>query len=85
LKRRISHPRGDDRHLVFTQLHTNDAVGGITRFLDMDVEKTISRSSVVKSFIASEPRAHDFSRTCALVYYLANISRRSVSSSREKT
>jgi len=38
-------------HLVFSTLHTNDAVGGITRFLDMDVEPFLL-SSVVKSFIA---------------------------------
>ena len=38
-------------HLVFSTLHTNDAVGGITRLLDMDVEPFLL-SSVVKSFIA---------------------------------
>ncbi len=38
-------------HLVFSTLHTNDAVGGITRLLDMDVE-TFLLSSVVKAFIA---------------------------------
>src|SRR5438045_9285888 len=37
-------------HLVFSTLHTNDAVGGITRLLDMDVEPFLL-SSVVKSFI----------------------------------
>src|SRR5438046_4984973 len=38
-------------HLVFRTLHTNDAVGGITRLLDMDVEPFLL-SSVVKAFIA---------------------------------
>ncbi|MEY2562530.1 MAG: ral secretion pathway protein [Verrucomicrobiota bacterium] len=38
-------------HLVFSTLHTNDAVGGITRLLDMDVEPFLL-ASVVKSFIA---------------------------------
>jgi len=38
-------------HLVFSTLHTNDAVGGITRLLDMEVEPFLL-SSVVKSFIA---------------------------------
>src|SRR5438477_177209 len=38
-------------HLVFSTLHTNDAVGGITRLLDMDVEP-FPLASVVKSFIA---------------------------------
>ena len=38
-------------HLVFSTLHTNDAVGGITRLLDMDVEPFLL-SSVVKCFIA---------------------------------
>jgi general secretion pathway protein E/type IV pilus assembly protein PilB len=38
-------------HLVFSTLHTNDAVGGITRLLDMDVEP-FRLSSVVKAFIA---------------------------------
>jgi general secretion pathway protein E/type IV pilus assembly protein PilB len=38
-------------HLVFSTLHTNDAVGGITRLLDMDVEPFLL-SSVVKAFIA---------------------------------
>src|SRR5947199_841830 len=38
-------------HLVFSTLQTNDAVGGITRLLDMDVEPFLL-SSVVKSFIA---------------------------------
>src|SRR5689334_21044278 len=37
--------------LVFSTLHTNDAVGGITRLLDMDVEPFLL-ASVVKSFIA---------------------------------
>jgi general secretion pathway protein E/type IV pilus assembly protein PilB len=38
-------------HLVFSTLHTNDAVGGITRLLDMDVEPFLL-ASVVKAFIA---------------------------------
>jgi general secretion pathway protein E/type IV pilus assembly protein PilB len=38
-------------HLVFSTLHTNDAVGGITRLLDMDVEPFLL-ASVVKSFLA---------------------------------
>jgi len=38
-------------HLVFSTLHTNDAVGGITRLLDMDVEPFLL-ASVVKCFIA---------------------------------
>ncbi|HME89285.1 MAG TPA: GspE/PulE family protein [Chthoniobacterales bacterium] len=38
-------------HLVFSTLHTNDSVGGITRLLDMDVEPFLL-ASVVKSFIA---------------------------------
>ena len=38
-------------HLVFSTLHTNDAVGGITRLLDMGVEPFLL-SSVVRSFIA---------------------------------
>jgi general secretion pathway protein E/type IV pilus assembly protein PilB len=38
-------------HLVFSTLHTNDAVGGITRLLDMDVEPCLL-SSVVEAFIA---------------------------------
>src|SRR5947199_4552034 len=37
--------------LVFRTLHTNDAVCGITRLLDMDVEPFLL-SSVVKAFIA---------------------------------
>jgi general secretion pathway protein E len=38
-------------HLVFSTLHTNDAVGGITRLLDMEVEPFLL-ASVVKSVIA---------------------------------
>src|SRR5436309_1885912 len=38
-------------HLVFSTLHTNDAVGGITRLLDMDVEPFLL-ASVVRVFIA---------------------------------
>lgn len=33
-------------HLVFSTLHTNDAVGGITRLLDMGVEPFLVGSSV---------------------------------------
>ena len=38
-------------HLVFSTLHTNDAVGGITRLTDMGVEPFLL-SSVVRAFIA---------------------------------
>ena len=38
-------------HLVFSTLHTNDAVGGITRLLDMGVESFLL-ASVVRAFIA---------------------------------
>ena len=38
-------------HLVFSTLHTNDAVGAITRLLDMGVEPFLV-SSVVRAFIA---------------------------------
>jgi type II secretory ATPase GspE/PulE/Tfp pilus assembly ATPase PilB-like protein len=38
-------------HLVFSTLHTNDAVGGITRLLDMGLEPFLL-SSVVRAFIA---------------------------------
>ncbi len=38
-------------HLVFSTLHTNDAVGGITRLMDMGVEPFLL-ASVVRSFIA---------------------------------
>ncbi len=38
-------------HLVFSTLHTNDAVGGITRLLDMGVEPFLL-ASVVRVFIA---------------------------------
>lgn len=38
-------------HLVFSTLHTNDAVGAITRLLDMGVEPFLV-ASVVRSFIA---------------------------------
>jgi len=38
-------------HLVFSTIHTNDAVGGITRLLDMGVEPFLVGSSV-RSFIA---------------------------------
>ena len=33
-------------HLVFSTLHTNDAVGGITRLLDMDVEPFLLASAL---------------------------------------
>ncbi len=38
-------------HLVFSTLHTNDAVGGITRLLDMDVEPFLL-TSTVQAFLA---------------------------------
>jgi type II secretory ATPase GspE/PulE/Tfp pilus assembly ATPase PilB-like protein len=38
-------------HLVFSTLHTNDAVGGITRLLDMGVEPFLAGSSV-RAFLA---------------------------------
>jgi len=38
-------------HLVFSTLHTNDAVGGITRLLDMDIEPFLV-ASVVRAFVA---------------------------------
>jgi general secretion pathway protein E/type IV pilus assembly protein PilB len=38
-------------HLVFSTLHTNDAVGGITRLLDMGIEPFLVGSSV-RAFIA---------------------------------
>lgn len=38
-------------HLVFSTLHTNDAIGGITRLLDMGVEPFLLSSSV-RAFIA---------------------------------
>ena len=38
-------------HLVFSTLHTNDAVGGITRLLDMGIEPFLV-ASVVRAFIA---------------------------------
>src|SRR3954471_16508738 len=38
-------------HLVFSTLHTNDAVGGITRLLDMGIEPFLL-ASVVKAFLA---------------------------------
>ncbi|MEM9400713.1 MAG: GspE/PulE family protein [Verrucomicrobiota bacterium] len=38
-------------HLVFSTLHTNDAVGGITRLIDMGVEPFLVSSSV-RAFIA---------------------------------
>ncbi|HEX3445697.1 MAG TPA: GspE/PulE family protein, partial [Chthoniobacterales bacterium] len=38
-------------HLVFSTLHTNDAIGGITRLLDMGVEPFLVANSV-RAFIA---------------------------------
>jgi hypothetical protein len=38
-------------HLVFSTLHTNDAVGGITRLLDMGVEPFLVSASV-RAFLA---------------------------------
>ncbi len=38
-------------HLVFSTLHTNDAVGGITRLLDMGIEPFLL-ASVVRAFMA---------------------------------
>ena len=38
-------------HLVFSTLHTNDAVGGITRLLDMGIEPFLL-ASVVRAFFA---------------------------------
>src|SRR5438874_546646 len=38
-------------HLVFSTLHTNDAVGGITRLMDMGVEPFLL-ASVVRAFLA---------------------------------
>jgi type II secretory ATPase GspE/PulE/Tfp pilus assembly ATPase PilB-like protein len=38
-------------HVVFSTLHTNDAVGGITRLLDMGIEPFLL-ASVVRAFLA---------------------------------
>jgi general secretion pathway protein E len=38
-------------HVVFSTLHTNDAVGGITRLLDMGIESFLL-ASVVRAFLA---------------------------------
>jgi type II secretory ATPase GspE/PulE/Tfp pilus assembly ATPase PilB-like protein len=38
-------------HLVFSTLHTNDAIGGITRLMDMGIEPFLVGSSV-RAFIA---------------------------------
>lgn len=38
-------------HLVFSTLHTNDAIGGITRLVDMDIEPFLVGSSV-RAFLA---------------------------------
>jgi general secretion pathway protein E len=64
-------------HLVFSTLHTNDAVGGITRLLDMDVEPFLL-SSVVKAFIAQR-LVRTICPHCVKIYdypreYLAEIS-----------
>jgi general secretion pathway protein E len=64
-------------HLVFSTLHTNDAVGGITRLLDMDVEPFLL-SSVVKAFIAQR-LVRTICPQCVKMYdypreYLAEIS-----------
>lgn len=63
-------------HLVFSTLHTNDAVGGITRLLDMDVEPFLL-SSVVKAFLAQR-LVRTICPTCVRQYdypneYLAEI------------
>jgi general secretion pathway protein E len=38
-------------HLVFSTLHTNDAIGGITRLVDMGVERFLV-ANAVRAFIA---------------------------------
>src|SRR5690606_29469821 len=38
-------------HLVFSTLHTNDAIGGITRLIDMGIEPFLVASSV-RAFLA---------------------------------
>jgi general secretion pathway protein E len=38
-------------HLVFSTLHTNDAIGGITRLVDMGIERFLVANSV-RAFIA---------------------------------
>lgn len=38
-------------HLVFSTLHTNDAIGGITRLVDMEIEPFLVGSSV-RAFLA---------------------------------
>ena len=48
-------------HLVFSTLHTNDAVGGITRLLDMDVEPFLLASRG-EGIHRPTTRAHDLSR-----------------------
>jgi len=58
-------------HLVFSTLHTNDAVGGITRLLDMDVEPFLL-ASVVKSFIAQRLVRTICPECAAKVEYLAD-------------
>lgn len=63
-------------HLVFSTLHTNDAVGGITRLLDMNIEPFLV-GSTVRAFIAqrlvrrlcvhcSTPAAYDVSELATL-------------------
>ena len=44
-------------HLVFSTLHTNDAVSGITRLLDMGIEPFLL-ASVVRCFLASASSHH---------------------------
>ena len=48
-------------HLVFSTLHTNDAVGGITRLLDMDVEPFLLASRR-QGVHRATPGPHDLSR-----------------------
>jgi general secretion pathway protein E len=63
-------------HLVFSTLHTNDAVGGITRLLDMNIEPFLV-GSTVRAFIAqrlvrrlckhcAEPARRDHAELAAL-------------------
>jgi general secretion pathway protein E len=65
-------------HLVFSTLHTNDAVGGISRLLDMGIEPFLISSSV-RAFIAqrlvrtlcekcAQPASDDYT-----AHYLENI------------
>ena len=64
-------------HLVFSTLHTNDAVGGITRLLDMGVEPVPARFGGA-SLSSRSAGAHDLSglrrcRSIIRVEYLAEI------------